>query len=111
MLVVTDASQAVEVLGDPTRRQILERLAERQQTVGALAEALPVSRSAVSQHLSVLTGAGLVGYRTQGRRHLYRVEPDGLAALRAYLDRLWDAALASYADLTDADSVSKDQEG
>ncbi len=100
VLAVTNASAAaVEAFGDPVRRQLVERLAARPQSVTDLAAGLPVSRSAVSQHLSVLAGAGLVGYEVRGRQHLYHVEPDGLAGLRAYLDRLWDAALTSYAAL------------
>lgn len=86
----------------PVRRQLVERLAARPQSVTDLAAGLPVSRSAVSQHLSVLASAGLVGYDVQGRQHLYHVKPDGLAGLRAYLDRLWDTALASYAELADS---------
>lgn len=102
VLAVTNASAAaVEAFGDPVRRQLVERLAARPQSVTDLAAGLPVSRSAVSQHLSVLAGAGLVGYEVRGRQHLYHVEPDGLAGLRAYLDRLWDAALTSYAALED----------
>jgi DNA-binding transcriptional ArsR family regulator len=90
----------VEAFADPLRRRLVERLAARPQTVTDLAADLPVSRSAVSQHLAVLAAAGLVDYEVRGRQHLYRVEPDGLAGLRAYLDRLWDSALASYAGAT-----------
>lgn len=90
----------MEAFADPLRRALVERLAVRPQTVTDLAADLPVSRSAVSQHLSVLAGAGLVDYEVKGRQHLYHVEPDGLAGLRAYLDRLWDSALASYREIT-----------
>jgi DNA-binding transcriptional ArsR family regulator len=83
-------------LADPTRRTIFERLARGPQAVVALAEGLPVSRPAVSQHLRVLKEAGLAIDRRDGSRRLYQLDPDGLAALRAYLDRFWDQALASF---------------
>lgn len=88
--------EALAALADPTRRQIFERLAARPCAVGELAEDLPVSRPAVSQHLRVLKEAGLVRDRAEGTRRVYSVEPGGLAELRAYLDRFWNAALASY---------------
>jgi DNA-binding transcriptional ArsR family regulator/uncharacterized protein YndB with AHSA1/START domain len=84
------------VLGDRTRRTIFERLADRAQTVGELAAELPVSRPAVSQHLKVLKDAGLVVDQPVGSRRVYRVNPDGMAALRARLDRFWTRALAAY---------------
>ncbi|HEX7120284.1 MAG TPA: metalloregulator ArsR/SmtB family transcription factor [Longimicrobiales bacterium] len=83
-------------LGDPTRRTIFERLAERPRAVGELAAELPVSRPAVSQHLKVLKEAGLVVDRRAGTRRIYAVDPDGIAAMRAELDRFWGKALANY---------------
>ena len=83
-------------LGDPTRRAIFARLAEGPSPVGELARELPVSRPAVSQHLKVLKAAGLVIDRPQGNRRIYRVDSDGLAALRAQLERFWTTALANY---------------
>ena len=83
-------------LGDPTRRAIFERLAARPRAVGELAADLPVSRPAVSQHLKVLKAAGLVADRPAGNRRIYQVDPDGVAALRAELDRFWTDALAAY---------------
>jgi DNA-binding transcriptional ArsR family regulator len=83
-------------LGDPTRREIFERLAERPQAVGELANGLPVSRPAVSQHLKVLKEAGLVVDRRVGNRRIYQLNPDGVDALRAQLDRFWTKALAAY---------------
>ena len=83
-------------LGDPTRRAIFEQLIDRPRAVGELAVELPVSRPAVSQHLKVLKTAGLVIDRPAGNRRIYRVDPDGLAALRAQLDRFWSRALANY---------------
>src|SRR5438552_1750857 len=85
-------------LGDPTRREIFERLAERPRAVGELAGELPVSRPAVSQHLKVLKDAGLVVDSAIGTRRVYRVDPDGLAALRAYLDGFWNRALRTFKD-------------
>jgi DNA-binding transcriptional ArsR family regulator len=83
-------------LGDPTRREIFERLVVREQAVVELARELPVSRPAVSQHLRVLKGAGLVTDRPDGNRRIYRVNPDGLTALRADLERFWTQALANF---------------
>ena len=83
-------------LGDPTRRAIFERLAGRARAVGDLAREMPVSRPAVSQHLKVLKKAGLVIDRPVGSRRLYQVDPDGIGALRAYLDRFWNRALVAF---------------
>jgi DNA-binding transcriptional ArsR family regulator len=83
-------------LGDRTRRAIFERLAERPCAVVDLAVGLPVSRPAVSQHLRVLKDAGLVVDQRAGNRRIYRINPDGLAELRADLDRFWSSALAAY---------------
>jgi DNA-binding transcriptional ArsR family regulator len=83
-------------LSDPTRRAIFERLAERPMAVSALADGLPVTRPAVSQHLKVLKDAGLVRARREGKQHIYQVDPDGLAALRAELERFWDKTMAAY---------------
>jgi DNA-binding transcriptional ArsR family regulator len=83
-------------LADPTRRAIFERLREGPRPVGELARELPVSRPAVSQHLRVLKEAGLVSERRNGTRRLYRVEPDAVAALRAYFDEFWSRALEAF---------------
>jgi DNA-binding transcriptional ArsR family regulator len=83
-------------LGDPTRRAVFERLADRPQAVGELAKELPVSRPAVSQHLKVLKDAGLVVDRRAGARRIYAVDPDGVGALRAYLDQFWERSLAAF---------------
>jgi DNA-binding transcriptional ArsR family regulator len=89
-------SAALLALGDPTRLAILEQLADQPRAVVDLARALPVSRPAVSQHLRVLKDAGLVIDRAVGNRRIYRVDPDGLAALRDQLDVFWNKALAAY---------------
>ena len=92
------AVEGLAALGDPTRRTIFERVAERPRPVGELARELPVSRPAVSQHLKVLKDAGLVVDQAAGTRRVYRVDPAGLAALRDYLDGFWNRALVAYKD-------------
>jgi DNA-binding transcriptional ArsR family regulator len=87
-----------DALGDGTRRSILEELRREPRSVRALAADLPVSRPAVSQHLRVLTEAGLVGHRQDGTRHVYHVEPDGLQPLRAWLDGFWQDVLDTFAE-------------
>ncbi len=86
----------MDALGDGTRREIMERLRGGPRPVGEIAAGLPVSRPAVSQHLRVLKEAGLVAERKEGTRRIYRVEPDALADLRAYLDSFWEQALAGF---------------
>jgi DNA-binding transcriptional ArsR family regulator len=94
--VVTYQANGWTALGDPTRRAIFERLAERPRAVGELASEFPVSRPAVSQHLRVLKDARLVTDRAAGNRRIYQVDPSGLGALRADLERFWGQALANY---------------
>ena len=87
----------LDALGDPTRRRVLELVRENGPApVGSIANAMPVSRPAVSQHLKVLEGAGLVTCTKRGTRHLYAVQPDGLAVLRLWLDGFWDDALIRF---------------
>ncbi len=86
----------MNALGDPTRRTIFERLARSPMAVGELAGELPVSRPAVSQHLRVLKDAGLVRERAEGTRRVYRVDLDGVEAVRSYFDRFWDQALGDF---------------
>jgi DNA-binding transcriptional ArsR family regulator len=87
----------LSALGDPSRRAIFEHLAERPRSVGELADVLPVSRPAVSQHLKVLKGVGLVSEHAEGTRRIYRLNPDGVAAMRDQLDTFWNRALTGYA--------------
>jgi DNA-binding transcriptional ArsR family regulator len=94
--VPTYPSDAWIALGDPTRKAIFELLVDRPRAVVELAGELPVSRPAVSQHLRVLKAAGLVIDQPSGTRRIYRVDPDGLASLRADLERFWGKALAAY---------------
>ena len=90
-----DAADRMAALGDPVRRAIFEMLAEGPRSVGEIAGHMPVSRSAVSQHLRVLSDVGLVTYETAGTRNLYRLEPKRVAEVRDYLDRLWHKALGN----------------
>jgi DNA-binding transcriptional ArsR family regulator len=94
--VLTYQGAGLTALGDPTRRAIFERLADRPRAVGELARELPVSRPAVSQHLRVLKHAGLVFDRPAGNRRIYQLDPDGVEALRAYLDTFWNRSLAAF---------------
>jgi DNA-binding transcriptional ArsR family regulator len=93
---MTNQADGLTALGDPTRRMIFERLAERPRAVGDLAGELPISRPAVSQHLRVLKTAGLVVDRPAGNRRIYAVDPAGVGALRAYLDRFWNQSLTAF---------------
>jgi DNA-binding transcriptional ArsR family regulator len=92
-------AQGWGALADRTRRAIVAALADRPLSVGELAAEMPVSRPAVSQHLKVLKDAGLVSERQEGTRHIYRLNPVGLAALRDQLDTYWRRALTSYAEV------------
>jgi DNA-binding transcriptional ArsR family regulator len=93
---MASAIDRLATLGDPTRRHIFELLARSPSSVAELADRVTVSRPAVSQHLRALTEAGLVRHRVVGTRHVYRVDPAGLASLRGYLDSLWETALDQY---------------
>jgi len=88
-------------LADPTRRSIFELVVTRPRAVGELAEVLPISRPAVSQHLKLLKTARLVVDRADGTRRIYHANPDGLQELRAHLDRFWNEALANFKQLVE----------
>jgi DNA-binding transcriptional ArsR family regulator len=94
--VLAYVDDGLEALGDGTRRAIFEILAEGPRAVGEIARQLPVTRPAVSQHLKVLKEAGLVMDNPNGTRRVYQLNPDGVAALRAYLDRFWEQSLAAF---------------
>ena len=96
-----------EALGDPSRLAIVTCLAERPRAVGELAEALPISRPAVSQHLKVLKEAGLVTDRAVGTRRVYRLNPVGVAALRDQLETFWNRALDGYQDVVEQETEEK----
>ena len=89
------AADRMAVLADPMRRAIFEMLADGPRSVGELAEHFPVTRPAISQHLRALSDAGLVTHESVGTRNLYRIEPERIAEVRDYLDRLWHKALAN----------------
>jgi DNA-binding transcriptional ArsR family regulator len=90
-------NEAFAALADPTRRRVMERLVAGPKAVGEIAEGLPVSRPAVSQHLKVLKDAGLVTDRAEGARRIYALDPAGLGPMRAWLDQFWQAALEAFA--------------
>jgi DNA-binding transcriptional ArsR family regulator len=94
-------------LADPTRRQVFEQLRHGPKSVGIIAEKMPVSRPAVSQHLGVLKKAGLVADRAEGTRRVYYIDPHGLAAIRIWLDQFWDDALAAFKSELEKGSPSK----
>lgn len=97
--------KVMDALGDSTRRTVLERLAAGPLPVGSLADGLPVSRPAVSQHLRVLREAGLVSDRQVGTRRIYAVDPAGIAAVRDHWDRFWSRALDRYRALAEAEAA------
>ncbi|WP_238145302.1 ArsR/SmtB family transcription factor [Antricoccus suffuscus] len=102
-----EASDEWSILGDRTRRAIVECLATRPRAVGEIADELPVTRPAVSQHLKVLKDAGLVTEQAAGTRRIYRLNPAGVAALRDQLDTFWNRALSGYSDIADEPTKEK----
>jgi DNA-binding transcriptional ArsR family regulator len=108
MAKTAKATDLMSALGDPTRRQIVDILSIHPSSVADIAQQLPVSRPAVSQHLRVLKEAGLVTLRTEGTRNIYQLDPEGLAALRDHLDSLWQNALEQFK--TAAEKTSPPQE-
>jgi DNA-binding transcriptional ArsR family regulator len=101
--VTTDQLAAISALGDGTRLAIFELLADGPRPVGKLAAELPVTRPAVSQHLKVMKEAGLVLEQRQGTRHLYRLDPEGIGAIRTYFERFWNHALAAFKAAVETD--------
>jgi DNA-binding transcriptional ArsR family regulator len=95
---------ALQAIAEPRRREILRLVRDRELSSGAIAEHFAVTRPAISQHLGVLTAAGLVAVRREGTRRLYRVRPEGLAEVRAFLDEFWDASLARLAAAAEAEA-------
>ena len=91
------AVEALDAIGDPTRRRILTLVASHERSVRDLTDELPVTQSAVSQHLRVLRDSGLVTVRAEGTRRLYRVDLDGLAEVRRWVDGFWDDVLSAFA--------------
>jgi DNA-binding transcriptional ArsR family regulator len=102
-------NSALTALADPTRRRVFEKLRSGPKAVGVIARGMPVSRPAVSQHLKVLKEAGLVTDRPAGTSRVYYIDPDGLGALRSWLDQFWDQALARFQAEVEKASVRKDE--
>ncbi|MET7771742.1 metalloregulator ArsR/SmtB family transcription factor [Nocardia sp. NPDC005366] len=98
------------ILGDPSRQAIFELLARRPCSVGELADRLPITRQAVSQHLRVLRDGGLVVATAEGTRRIYRINPDGVAAIQAYFQRIWDDALTAFQKAADTADTDPEQE-
>jgi len=105
---MTNATAMLTALGDPTRQAIVELLSGGPLAVGQLADVLPVSRPAVSQHLKVLKDVGLVTDRQDGTRRLYQVDPAALAQLRAHLDRFWERSLAAFQEHANSEGQHND---
>jgi DNA-binding transcriptional ArsR family regulator len=101
--VNTYTSAQLDALGDPTRRAILSQLRRGPLPVGALAQAFPISRPAISQHLKILKAARLVTDRAEGTRRLYQLDPAGFESVRAYLDQFWTTALDAFKAKADAE--------
>jgi DNA-binding transcriptional ArsR family regulator len=101
---MTNAGTMLEALAEPVRLEIVKRLVERPSAVTELAADLPISRSAVSQHLQVLKRAHLVTDRAAGTKRIYRVDPDALALLRAYFDSFWSRSLETFREFSDSDN-------
>ena len=95
---MTNGQRAFAALAEPMRTTIVERLATRPMAVGELAAMLPITRPAVSQHLKILKEAQLVRDEASGTRRIYSIDPAGLGAIRAWLDRFWDQNLAAYVE-------------
>jgi DNA-binding transcriptional ArsR family regulator len=104
---MANTSNALAALADPTRRRVFERLRRGPQPVGVIARGLPVSRPAVSQHLQVLKSAGLVTDTAEGTRRVYRIDPAGLGAVRAWFDSFWGDALEAFRN--EVESTEEDQ--
>jgi DNA-binding transcriptional ArsR family regulator len=100
---MANADRMLEALAEPVRREIVKRLVERPSAVTELARDMPISRSAVSQHLQVLKRAHLVTDRAAGTRRIYQVDPDALAILRGYFDSFWTRSLETFRELADSD--------
>lgn len=103
---MANANRVFAALTDPTRRAVFERLRDGPLPVGKIARGVPVSRPAVSQHLKVLKEAGLVEDRAEGTRRIYQIDPEGLGAMRAWLDQFWGSALTAFA--AEIDGASKE---
>jgi DNA-binding transcriptional ArsR family regulator len=105
----SNAARALDALADPTRRAVFERVADSPAAVGQIAEGLPVSRPAVSQHLRVLKEAGLVSETAMGTRRIYRIDPRGIGAMRDWLEGFWSQALDDFKAFADAQAAEGEE--
>jgi DNA-binding transcriptional ArsR family regulator len=99
--------KAFDALGDPTRRCIFEKLRRRSMAVVDIAEGLPISRPAVSQHLKVLREAKLISLHSHGTKNIYQIDKEGIIAMRDYLDQFWDEALAAFKNIAEQTEQAK----
>ena len=104
---MTNATALLDSIADPTRRAIVERLSVGAASVTEIAEGLPITRSAVSQHLQVLKAVGLVSDRAQGTSRIYTVDPSALAEIRSYFDDFWKQSLAAFRQAADSSGVKE----
>src|SRR5215813_1062980 len=104
---MTYQGRALDALGDPTRRLVFKRLRGGPRSVGEIAEGMPVSRPAVSQHLRVLKAARLVMDRAEGTRRLYAVDSRGIQAVRRWLDGFWDEALIAFKEAAEREAAKE----
>jgi DNA-binding transcriptional ArsR family regulator len=104
---VATYEQVLDALGDRTRRRIIEVLRSGPAAVGELAERIPVSRPAISQHLRVLHACQLVAYESAGTRHLYRLDPTGLSEVKAWLEEFWDVVLSQFGQYAKAQAAKE----
>jgi len=107
--VGTDQESPLGLLGDPSRRAIFELLARHPSSVKDLAEQVPITRQAVSQHLTALKDGGLVIATPEGTRRIYRLNPDAVDALRAYFQRIWDYALTDFQKAADMAALKPEE--
>lgn len=105
-----ETDEALRALAEPRRRAILQLVSHSELAAGEIAGCFEVTRTAVSQHLTVLRNAGLVAERRVGTRRLYRARPEGLASLRQFLDRMWASSLEVARDLVEADRGLRDHD-
>ncbi len=97
----------IATLADPSRKRIFELLKSGPMHVGRIAEHLPISRPAVSQHLKVLKDAGLVQEAREGNRNAYSIDPKGLAAMQRWIDQFWGDALSAFKDQAETTSAKR----
>ena|SRR5436189_2399058 len=103
---MANQSERFAALADSTRRKVFERLAKKSLSVAEIANGMPVSRPAVSQHLKILKDAGLVTMHSEGTRNVYAIDFKTVASMRDYLDKFWNKALAAFKDAVEKEKES-----